>query len=85
MDGVHGEDSVVHHGNAIAAWAESGGMPRGTSVSIAARIGAAASGSAILVSRATMEATPRSFPVTAERTLELKGIAAPTDVVSIGW
>jgi hypothetical protein len=27
----------------------------------------------------------RSFPVTAERTLELKGIATPTDVVSIGW
>ena len=57
----------------------------GTGVSLAARIGAAASGSEILVSRATLDAAPRSFSVAAERTLELKGIAAPTDVVSIGW
>ena len=57
----------------------------GTGVSLAARIGAAASGSEILVSRATLDAARRSFAVTAERTLELKGIAAPTDVVSIGW
>jgi class 3 adenylate cyclase len=57
----------------------------GTGVSLAARIGAAANGSEILVSRATVDAARRSFPVTAERTLELKGIAAPTDVVSIGW
>ena len=57
----------------------------GTGVSLAARIGAAATGSEILVSRATLDAARRSFPVTAERTLELKGIAKPTDVVSIGW
>ena len=57
----------------------------GTGVSLAARIGAAASGSEILVSRATLDAARRSFSVTTERTLELKGIAAPTEVVSIGW
>jgi class 3 adenylate cyclase len=57
----------------------------GTGVSLAARIGAAAQGSEILVSRATVDASARPVPVTAERTLELKGIAAPTDVVSIGW
>ena len=57
----------------------------GTGVSLAARIGAAASGSEILVSRATLDAARRSFTVTANRTLELKGIAAPADVVSIGW
>jgi len=57
----------------------------GSGVSLAARIGAAANGSEILVSRATVDAAGRPFPVTAERTLELKGIAAPTDVVSIGW
>jgi class 3 adenylate cyclase len=57
----------------------------GTGVSLAARIGASAIGSEILVSRATVDAASRSFPVTAKRTLELKGIAAPTDVVSIGW
>ena len=57
----------------------------GTGVSLAARIGAAASGSEILVSRSTLDAARRSFPVTGQRTLELKGIAAPTDVVSVGW
>lgn len=57
----------------------------GTGVSLAARIGAAANGSEILVSRGTVDAGRRSFPVTAERTLELKGISTPTDVVSIGW
>jgi class 3 adenylate cyclase len=57
----------------------------GTGVSLAARIGAAATGSEILVSRATLDAARRSFGVTGERTLELKGISAPTEVVSIGW
>ena len=57
----------------------------GTGVSLAARIGAAASGSEILVSRTTLDAARRSFPVTGERTLELKGIAAPTDVVAVVW
>jgi class 3 adenylate cyclase len=57
----------------------------GTGVSLAARIGAAATASEILVSRGTVETASRSFPVIAERTLELKGIATPTDVVSIGW
>ena len=57
----------------------------GTGVSLAARIGAAASGSEILVSRTTLDAARRSFPVTGERTLELKGIAAPTDVVGVVW
>jgi class 3 adenylate cyclase len=57
----------------------------GTGVSIAARIGAAADGAEILVSRATIDAARRSFPMTAERTLELKGIATPTEVVRIIW
>jgi class 3 adenylate cyclase len=57
----------------------------GTGVSLAARIAAAANGSEILVSRSTLDAARRSFAVAAERTLELKGIPTPTDVVSIGW
>ena len=57
----------------------------GTGVSLAARIGAAAEGGEILVSRATLDAARRTFTVAGQRTLELKGIAAPTDVVSIGW
>jgi class 3 adenylate cyclase len=57
----------------------------GTGVSLAARISGAANGSEILVSRATLDAARRSFPVTAERTLELKGISTPTEVVGIRW
>jgi class 3 adenylate cyclase len=57
----------------------------GTGVSLAARIGAAAGPSEVLVSRATLDAARRTFPTTGERTLELKGIAAPTEVVSVAW
>jgi class 3 adenylate cyclase len=57
----------------------------GMGVTLAARIGAAAEASEILVSRATVDAARRSFPVAGERTLTLKGISAPTDAVSISW
>jgi class 3 adenylate cyclase len=57
----------------------------GTGVSIAARISAAATASEILVSRAALDASRRTFAVNQERTLELKGIAAPTEVVSVSW
>ena len=76
---------TVRIGVHAAEASRSGADYVGTGVSLAARISAAASGSEILVSRATLDAARRSFSVTAERTLELKGIAAPTDVVSIGW
>ena len=76
---------TVRIGIHAAEASRSGTDYAGTGVSLAARIGAAANGSEILVSRSTLDAAPRSFPVTAERTLELKGIAEPTDVVSIGW
>lgn len=76
---------TVRIGVHAAEASQSGTDYVGTGVSLAARIGAAADGSEILVSRATLDAVQRSFPVTGERTLELKGIAAPTDVVSIGW
>jgi class 3 adenylate cyclase len=57
----------------------------GTGVTLAARIGSAAQGSEILVSRATLEGARRTFAVTDDRTLELKGISTPTEAVSIGW
>jgi class 3 adenylate cyclase len=57
----------------------------GTGVSLAARLGAAAGPSEVLVSRATLDAARRTFPTSGERTLELKGIAAPTEVVSVAW
>ena len=76
---------TVRIGVHAAEASRSGNDYVGTGVSLAARIGAAANGSEILVSRTTLDAAPRSFKVTEKRTLELKGIAAPTDVVSIGW
>ncbi|HET6380390.1 MAG TPA: adenylate/guanylate cyclase domain-containing protein [candidate division Zixibacteria bacterium] len=57
----------------------------GRGVTLAARIGAAAAGSEILVSRATLDASRRSFPIASERILELKGFSTPTDAVSIRW
>jgi class 3 adenylate cyclase len=57
----------------------------GTGVTLAARIGAAAEGSEILVSRATLNATRRSFPELGTRSAVLKGIGEPIDVVSVRW
>jgi class 3 adenylate cyclase len=54
-------------------------------VTLAARIGAAAEGSEILVSRSTLDADRRSFPVTAVRTLQLKGVSTPVETASISW
>ena len=59
----------------------------GMGVNYAARIGAAAQGSEILVSDATVAAaTPRrSFAQSSARTLQLKGITAAVPVVSVDW
>ncbi len=57
----------------------------GSGVTLAARIGAAAEGSEILVSRSTLDAGRRSFPISAERTLRLKGISTPVEALSIAW
>jgi class 3 adenylate cyclase len=57
----------------------------GTGVALAARIGGAAGGSEILVSRSTLGASRRSFPEIETRTLDLKGISQPTEVASIRW
>lgn len=57
----------------------------GTGVNQASRIGAAAGGDEILVSATSLAGTRRSFPELGRRTVELKGIAAPVEVVSIDW
>lgn len=57
----------------------------GTGVNQAARIGAAADGGEILVSAATLASARHAFGERARRTVELKGIAAPVEVVSIAW
>ncbi len=76
---------AVRIGVHSAEASRSGSDYLGGGVTLAARIGAAAEGSEILVSRSTLGADRRSFPVTAERTLQLKGIATPVEAVSIAW
>ncbi|MBA3688744.1 MAG: hypothetical protein H0W81_07945 [Chloroflexi bacterium] len=57
----------------------------GTGVNQASRIGAAADGGEILVSASTVAVARHSFGERTRRTLELKGLAAPVEVVSIDW
>ena len=57
----------------------------GTGVNQASRIGAAANGGEILVSASTLAAARLPYAERARRTLELKGLAAPVEAVSIDW
>jgi class 3 adenylate cyclase len=57
---------------------------RGKGVHAAARIGAAAGGREILVSRATL-AGLKAVEVTNDRSLTLKGFKDPVDVCSVEW
>ncbi len=57
----------------------------GTGVNIAARIGAVAEGAEILASEGTVAGLGGSVAVSAARTVNLKGIGEPVEVVSIDW
>jgi class 3 adenylate cyclase len=57
----------------------------GQGVNQAARIGQAASGGEILVSAETLAELRQTFTEAGRRSATLKGIAAPVEVVSIGW
>jgi class 3 adenylate cyclase len=57
----------------------------GTGVNQASRIGAAAEGGEILVSATTLGGARHSFAEAGRRTVTLKGLSAPVEVVSIGW
>jgi class 3 adenylate cyclase len=57
----------------------------GSAVTRAARISAAAGAGEVLASADTIEACRRAVPVSAERTLELKGIAEPVVAVLVKW
>ncbi|MET0773020.1 MAG: adenylate/guanylate cyclase domain-containing protein [Candidatus Limnocylindrales bacterium] len=80
-----GFSPAVRIGIHLAEAARSGTDYIGSGVSLAARIGGAATGSEILVSRTTLDGARRRFPDSDTRTLELKGISQPTEVVSIRW
>ena len=57
----------------------------GSGVNQASRIGAAADSGEILVSASTLAAASRSFAERSRRTVELKGLSAPVEVVSIEY
>ncbi|MEO8251064.1 MAG: adenylate/guanylate cyclase domain-containing protein [Chloroflexota bacterium] len=57
----------------------------GSGVNQASRIGAVADGGEILVSATTLASAGLSFRERARRTVELKGLAAPVELVSLDW
>jgi class 3 adenylate cyclase len=57
----------------------------GVGVHAAARIGSQAEGDEILASRQTAEDAEGDYPISSPRTVTLKGIADPVEVVAIGW
>jgi class 3 adenylate cyclase len=57
----------------------------GVGVNQASRIGGAASADQVLVSAATLASARHSYADSGRRTVELKGISAPVEVVAIDW
>jgi class 3 adenylate cyclase len=57
----------------------------GIGVHEAARIGSLAEGGQILASHQTISGRPVRFPVSEPRTVALKGVSEPLDVVTIEW
>jgi class 3 adenylate cyclase len=57
----------------------------GQGVNQAARIGQVATGGEILISAETLAESRQAFIDAGRRSVTLKGIAAPVEVVSIGW
>jgi class 3 adenylate cyclase len=57
----------------------------GTGVNQAARVGAEAEGDEILVSATTFAGARHAFAEGGRRTVKLKGLAEPVEVVSIAW
>ena len=58
---------------------------RGQGVHEAARVGAAAEGGEILASRLTIDGIADDLTISEPRSLELKGIPGPVEVVAINW
>jgi class 3 adenylate cyclase len=54
-------------------------------VRVAARIGALADSEEILVSLDTLDDDGLAFTTSPPRSVSLKGITGPVDVVSVGW
>ena len=81
----HGFAPQVRIGLHEAEVTEREGDYGGKGVHVAARIAAVAGGGEIAASRETAEAGGEDISVSAPRPLELKGVAAPVDVVTVDW
>ncbi len=82
----HGFAPSVRIGLHAAEASRKGGDYQGRGVHVAARIGAAATGAEILVSRATVDAIgSMRFGLSEPRSLSLKGIDEPLEVRSVDW
>ena len=62
-----------------------GGSFKGKGVHQAARIAGEAEGGEILASRETLEAAGHAAPDSAIRTMSLRGISSPVEVVTVDW
>jgi class 3 adenylate cyclase len=81
----HGFAPAVRIGAHLAQASRTGLDYLGIGVNYAARIGAAAEGSEILVSETTLAEARRAFARSSPRTLRLHGITEPVDVAAIEW
>jgi class 3 adenylate cyclase len=81
----HGFAPKVRVGVHTAEATDREGDYGGKGVHAAARVAATASGDEIVASRDTLEELGDRFSTSDERTLELKGLAAPVDVATVVW
>ncbi|MCA1832149.1 MAG: adenylate/guanylate cyclase domain-containing protein [Actinomycetota bacterium] len=82
---THGFAPTVRIGVHAAATAGSGGEYRGKAVHEAARIASLAPGGQILASLQSVESFGTRFVVSEARSVQLKGISKPVDLVTIDW
>ena len=82
---AHGFAPQVRIGLHTAAAQRDERAYRGKGVHVAARIGAVADAGEILVSRETVQDVPPGITVSTPRTLVLKGLSEPLEVLSLGW
>lgn len=82
---THGFAPRVRMGLHAAEATEAGGDYFGRGVNQAARIGALAAGGEILVSRETFDAAGDGFDCSPPRSVTLKGMTDPIDVVGVTW
>lgn len=76
---------AVRIGIHAAEATRSGSDYAGRGINLAARVCASASGDEILMTRSSLDRSRRSFDLGDDRTVELKGMSDPVDVVAVRW